>query len=289
MALPKETTVYCGHEYTQANARFALTIEPENEALQKRAKEVDRPARRRQADAADHHRHRARDQPVPAPARAPRSRSGSAWRASPSGRSSARSASARTAAERSRCGERSAAAAIDAAFVTIRRRHHPPARSRAASRGRALSARRSAIRPRPASGRAASTAIYFLLRAGEVSRWHRVDAAEVWHWYAGAPLALTIADDSGPRDASGSARISPPASGRRRWCRPDAWQQAESLGAFTLVGCTVAPGFRVRGLRAGAAGLRAGLSGHGGRLPIVQAVHRYAQPLIHCVTPNIWR
>ncbi len=41
MALPKETTIYCGHEYTQANARFALTIEPENEALQKRAKEVD--------------------------------------------------------------------------------------------------------------------------------------------------------------------------------------------------------------------------------------------------------
>jgi hydroxyacylglutathione hydrolase len=41
MALPKNTTVYCGHEYTQSNARFALTIEPENQALQKRAKEVD--------------------------------------------------------------------------------------------------------------------------------------------------------------------------------------------------------------------------------------------------------
>jgi hydroxyacylglutathione hydrolase len=41
MALPKETTVYCGHEYTQSNARFALTIEPDNVALQKRAKEVD--------------------------------------------------------------------------------------------------------------------------------------------------------------------------------------------------------------------------------------------------------
>src|SRR5215510_10787950 len=48
-----------------------------------------------------------------------------------------------------------------------------------------------------ASGRAHSTAIYFLLRAGEVSRWHRVDAAEVWHWYAGAPLLLTIADAAG--------------------------------------------------------------------------------------------
>ena len=70
MALPKETAVYCGHEYTQANARFALTIEPENEALQKRAKEVDAAARRRQGDVADHDRPRARDQPVPAPARA---------------------------------------------------------------------------------------------------------------------------------------------------------------------------------------------------------------------------
>lgn len=41
MALPKETRVYCGHEYTQANAKFALTIEPENAALVQRAKEVD--------------------------------------------------------------------------------------------------------------------------------------------------------------------------------------------------------------------------------------------------------
>src|SRR5215510_1626892 len=41
MGLPKATSIYCGHEYTQANARFALTIEPENEALQQRAKVVD--------------------------------------------------------------------------------------------------------------------------------------------------------------------------------------------------------------------------------------------------------
>ena len=50
------------------------------------------------------------------------------------------------------------------------------------------------------AARAASTAIYFLLRAGELSRWHRVDASEVWHWYAGAPLALTVADTQGRRD-----------------------------------------------------------------------------------------
>jgi predicted cupin superfamily sugar epimerase len=47
--------------------------------------------------------------------------------------------------------------------------------------------------------RSASTAIYFLLREGEVSRWHRVDAAEAWHWYAGAPLLLAIADGAGRR------------------------------------------------------------------------------------------
>ena len=94
--------------------------------------------------------------------------------------------------------------------------------------------------------RAASTAIYFLLAAGEVSRWHRVDAAEVWHWYAGAPLALSMAPPTAARSRSISAPISPPASGRRPSCRPAYWQSAESLGAWTLVGCTVAPGFDVR-------------------------------------------
>ena len=54
-----------------------------------------------------------------------------------------------------------------------------------------------------ASGRAASTAIYFLLAAGELSRWHRVDAAEAWHWHAGAPLALSIADHAGRRACAG--------------------------------------------------------------------------------------
>ncbi|MDX2204538.1 MAG: cupin domain-containing protein [Hyphomicrobiaceae bacterium] len=93
-----------------------------------------------------------------------------------------------------------------------------------------------------AGGRAASTAIYFLLRAGEVSRWHRVDAAEVWHWYAGAPLELSIADAAGTRRSVLGADL-------RSGMRPQAvvpaqaWQQARSLGAFTLVGCTVAPAF----------------------------------------------
>lgn len=93
-----------------------------------------------------------------------------------------------------------------------------------------------------ADGRAASTAIYFLLRAGEVSRWHRVDAAEGWHWYAGAPLELRIADGRGAR----SLVLGPDlASGARPQAivPSNAWQQAASLGAWTLVGCTVAPAF----------------------------------------------
>jgi uncharacterized protein len=95
-------------------------------------------------------------------------------------------------------------------------------------------------------GRAASTAIYFLLRAGGVSRWHRVDAAEVWHWYAGAPLVLSIRNDAechtvtlGPDLAAGQR---PQAVVPAR-----AWQRAHSTGAWTLVGCTVAPGFEFAG------------------------------------------
>lgn len=89
-----------------------------------------------------------------------------------------------------------------------------------------------------ASGRAHSTAIYFLLKAGEVSRWHRIDAAEVWHYYSGAPLELRI---------EGQVHILGPdlAAGQRPQLvvPPGAWQAARSLGDYTLAGCTVAPGF----------------------------------------------
>lgn len=87
-------------------------------------------------------------------------------------------------------------------------------------------------------GRAHSTAIYFLLKAGEVSRWHRVDAAEIWHFYRGAPLELCIGKHVhllGPEiDEAQAPQIVVP---------PGAWQSARSLGDYTLVGCTVAPGF----------------------------------------------
>jgi hypothetical protein len=97
------------------------------------------------------------------------------------------------------------------------------------------------------NGRARSTAIYFLLQAGERSAWHRVDAVEIWHWHAGAPLALSIAGDG--EDAR-TAHLGPDlgAGQRPQGIVPaGAWQAAESLGAWTLVGCTVAPGFEFAG------------------------------------------
>jgi uncharacterized protein len=98
-----------------------------------------------------------------------------------------------------------------------------------------------------ASGRAASTAIYFLLARGERSRWHRIDAAEVWHWYAGAPLRLEIASDNGRRERV-TLGCDLAAGERPQAIVPArAWQSAESLGDWTLVGCTVAPGFEFSG------------------------------------------
>lgn len=97
-----------------------------------------------------------------------------------------------------------------------------------------------------AAGRAASTAIYFLLREGEVSRWHRVDAAEAWHWHAGAPLVLTMVDAAGRHEIRLGSDLA--AGERPQAVVPvGAWQQAASLGAWTLVGCTVAPGFQFSG------------------------------------------
>lgn len=92
--------------------------------------------------------------------------------------------------------------------------------------------------------RGASTAIYFLLEAGDVSHWHRVrDAAEVWHFYAGAPLVITLSPNG--HDAEAHRLGINLALGERPQIVVPAgwWQTATSLGAWTLVGCTVAPGF----------------------------------------------
>ncbi|MEQ9260824.1 MAG: cupin domain-containing protein [Roseovarius sp.] len=94
------------------------------------------------------------------------------------------------------------------------------------------------------AGRPNGTCIYFLLQGGETNRWHRVDAAEIWHFYAGAPLLLRIAEHAegpaerhvlGPDLASGARpQVLVP---------PGHWQRAECTGDWTLVGCTVSPGF----------------------------------------------
>jgi predicted cupin superfamily sugar epimerase len=97
------------------------------------------------------------------------------------------------------------------------------------------------------SGRAASTLIYFLLPEGVLSHWHKVDAVETWHWYAGSPLELSISTDGTSKQVLtlGNDLL---AGERPQGIVPrDAWQQARSLGSWTLVGCTVAPGFQFEG------------------------------------------
>ena len=97
-------------------------------------------------------------------------------------------------------------------------------------------------------GRPTGTCIYFLLKDGEASHWHKVDATEIWHYYAGAPLILSISDiDEGPAVdhilgpdlAAGQAPQGIVPTG--------AWQAARTMGDWTLVGCTVSPGFQFEG------------------------------------------
>lgn len=96
----------------------------------------------------------------------------------------------------------------------------------------------------PATGRASGTCIYFLLKAGEQSHWHKVDAAEIWHFYSGSPLVLSLSEhDHGPRQ---DLLLGPDLSSGQepqRIVPPNWWQMARSTGAYTLVGCTVSPGF----------------------------------------------
>lgn len=93
-------------------------------------------------------------------------------------------------------------------------------------------------------GRGVSTAIYYLLRDGEVSAWHRVrDAAEVWHHYAGAPVDLTLSSDG--RSVESVRLGSDLTAGERPQVvvPAGAWQTARAVGGWVLVGCTVAPAF----------------------------------------------
>lgn len=96
-------------------------------------------------------------------------------------------------------------------------------------------------------GRGAGSAIYYLLAAEQLSHWHRVDAAEVWHHYAGAALELSLSADGKiiERQRLGKSLM---AGERPQLLVPQgAWQSARSLGAWTLVGCTVSPAFQFEG------------------------------------------
>ena|SRR4051794_15763064 len=107
-----------------------------------------------------------------------------------------------------------------------------------------------------ANGRSFSSLIYFLLGAGDVSEWHRCDAAEIWHYYAGAPLVLTQSPNG--HDAS-AAHLGPDILGGQQLqlvVPANHWQTATSLGAWTLVGCTVAPAFDFAGFELAPPGWR---------------------------------
>lgn len=91
--------------------------------------------------------------------------------------------------------------------------------------------------------RAASTAIYYLLRHGEISHWHRVDASEVWHWYAGAPLQLSMSHDGKSVETLTLGSLLALNHHPQIVAHRDVWQSARTLGDHTLVGCTVSPGF----------------------------------------------
>ena len=107
-------------------------------------------------------------------------------------------------------------------------------------------------------GRGAVTSIYYLLRAGEVSHWHRIDAVEIWHYHAGAALRLALSRDG---VAMTRHRLG---VGDGAWPQVTvpvrAWQSARSEGAWTLVGCTVAPAFEFAGFELAPPGWQPGKS-----------------------------
>ena len=95
-----------------------------------------------------------------------------------------------------------------------------------------------------ASGRPISTLIYYLLTDHQTGAWHRVDSSEVWHWYAGAPLKLRVSCD-GKAVSEHVLGTDFRAGQRPQFVIPgNAWQSATCLGDYSLVGCTVAPGFQ---------------------------------------------
>ena len=235
--LPNDTEIYCGHEYTAANIKFARTIEPDNAVLAAREAQVKQQLAQGRADHPRHHRRREAGQSVPA------RRSAGGRRRHRHGR------------QGGRAGVRRDPRAQEQVLDFAHARPPPTSSARSISsriRKAATTARLSAIRAL-IDGRAASTAICFLLARGERSHWHRIDAVEIWHYYAGAPLKLAVVDGAKEEivrlgadiHAGEIPQVTVPAR---------AWQAAEILGDWTLVGCTVAPGFYFDGFELAPAG-----------------------------------
>jgi predicted cupin superfamily sugar epimerase len=107
-------------------------------------------------------------------------------------------------------------------------------------------------------GRAAGTAIYYLLRAGERAHWHRVDAAEIWHWYAGAPLTLSLSRDGVAMEELTLGNDLPTGARPQVLVPAGVWQSAASTGAWSLIGCTVSPAFEYAGFEMAAPGWEPG-------------------------------
>lgn len=112
------------------------------------------------------------------------------------------------------------------------------------------------------AGRPSGTAIYFLLSRGETSHWHKVDAAEIWLYHAGAPLVLSISPDEkgpardlilGPDLTQGEPQLIVPTN---------YWQAARTTGDYTLVSCTVSPGFTFDGFTLAEQGFDIPRGGH---------------------------
>lgn len=110
-------------------------------------------------------------------------------------------------------------------------------------------------------GRGAGTAIYYLLRAGERAHWHRVDADEIWHWYAGATLELATSPDGRRIEAAILGNDLPAGERPQVQVPAGVWQSAASAGAWTLVGCTVSPAFEFSGFEMAPPGWSPGAAG----------------------------
>jgi len=99
-----------------------------------------------------------------------------------------------------------------------------------------------------AGARATGTCIYFLLEDGNASHWHKVDAVEIWHYYAGAPLILSrSATDTGPKTETILGADLTLGQQPQVIVPKDHWQAARTTGEWTLAGCTVSPGFSFDG------------------------------------------